>query len=359
MRTFDRYLASLFLKNLFIAVLGVTFIFVGQMVLTQILEREYTITQILTYHGLGLPEAVIRMLPPSVLLATALSLSGINATHELVAAYSIGISLQRIMSVIGSLVLIVACASLVVQDRIVPAFFKRQTVFYWREMKGRPDFHLDIRQNRVWYRSQNMIYNLQSFDESNQTVRGIAVYAFDDDFNLRQLIRAEKAVFTPNEGWLLKQGSVTLFPDEESFPLTQKFEEKKWMVSEKPSDFQEIEKEIDGLRLREFYQYIARTRESGTDTKRYEARFHSKISLPFTTLVMCFLAVPFSVRMRRQGGLARDLNLCLAVSFFYWLFYSIGLSLGANGALPPWLAAWLPSMIFAALAVTLIARQKA
>jgi lipopolysaccharide export LptBFGC system permease protein LptF len=46
------------------------------------------------------------------------------------------------------------------------------------------------------------------------------------------------------------------------------------------------------------------------------------------------------------------------VTFFYWLFYSVGLSLGTNGALPPWLAAWLPSAIFVALAAVLITRQK-
>jgi lipopolysaccharide export system permease protein len=56
--------------------------------------------------------------------------------------------------------------------------------------------------------------------------------------------------------------------------------------------------------------------------------------------------------------MARDLGLCLAITFFYWMFYSIGLSLGTNGALPPWVAAWLPSVVFAALAIVLLARKK-
>jgi lipopolysaccharide export system permease protein len=79
--------------------------------------------------------------------------------------------------------------------------------------------------------------------------------------------------------------------------------------------------------------------------------------LSFIPLVLCVLGFPFSVRGRREGGTAKDLGLCLLVTFFYWLFYSVGLSLGTNGALPPWLAAWLPSSIFTALAVTLIARR--
>jgi lipopolysaccharide export system permease protein len=73
---------------------------------------------------------------------------------------------------------------------------------------------------------------------------------------------------------------------------------------------------------------------------------------------MCFLGIPFSVGNRREGGLAKDLGLCLVLTFFYWLFHSIGLSLGTNGAVPPFVAAWLPSAVFMALAALLIARKR-
>jgi lipopolysaccharide export system permease protein len=73
---------------------------------------------------------------------------------------------------------------------------------------------------------------------------------------------------------------------------------------------------------------------------------------------MCLIGIPFSVRGRREGGLAKDLAVCLAVTFFYWLFYSIGLSLGSNGALPPVVAAWAPTLIFTLFALVLVARQE-
>src|SRR5690606_25358785 len=111
--------------------------------------------------------------------------------------------------------------------------------------------------------------------------------------------------------------------------------------------FQEIEKEVSGLRLKELYQYVKKMHKSGLDTKRVEVTLHSRISLSFTPLVMALLGVPFSTRSRREGGLAKDLGLCLVATFFYWLFYSIGLSLGVNGALPPLVAAWFPSVLFA------------
>ena len=110
--------------------------------------------------------------------------------------------------------------------------------------------------------------------------------------------------------------------------------------------------------MKELSRYIESIRNAGADTKSYEVKLHSRFSLSFIPIVMCFLSVPFSIGNRREGGVAKDLGLCLATTFLYWLFYSISLSLGVNGVLPPWLSAWLPSGIFLTLALGLIARKQ-
>ena len=159
-------------------------------------------------------------------------------------------------------------------------------------------------------------------------------------------------------GWSLKDGTVTVFSKEDQFPLTQPFKEKELQIPETPNDFQEIDKEVDGLRLLELSKYIKHMKEAGADTKAYEVKLQSRFSLSFIPMVMCVLGIPFSIRSRREEGTAKDLTLCLFVTFLYWLFYSIGLSLGTNGALPPWFAAWLPSGIFAGVAVLLLNRKR-
>jgi lipopolysaccharide export system permease protein len=227
-----------------------------------------------------------------------------------------------------------------------------------REMEKRADFFLDIKQDKIWYRSKNMIYNLQRFDARSKTIVGMAVYTFDENFNLIQVVDAERAEFGENGNWKLLDGTVTLFSKSDPFPMTQRFKEKALQIAETPRDFQEIEKEVDGLRLKELYRYIQRMKSAGADTKGYEVKLQSRISLSFIPLVMCVLGVPFSTRGRREGGTAKDFFLCLIITFFYWLFYSLGLSLGTNGALPPWVAAWLPSSVFGVLAAVLVARKR-
>lgn len=357
MKTIDRYIIALFLKNIAIAAFGLTAIYIFQQVTGMLLEEDFPLRQVLAFNLFQIPSILVQMIPPSILIGTVLTLSGLNRTNELTAVFSLGIGLKRIMILLLIFVFAICVGTLFLQDSVLPGLFKRRTNYYWREMKKRTDFYLDVKQNKVWYRSKNLIYNLKAFDLKTQQILGMTVYSFDERFNLVQTVESEKALFTP-QGWKLLTGTVTQFMESDPFPVNQKFNELRLQIPETPKDFQEIEKEVDGLRLGELRSYIDRNQNAGLDTKSYQVKFHSRFSLSFIPIVMCIIGIPFSVRGRREGGLAKDLGVCLAITFFYWLFYSIGLSLGSNGAVPPLLAAWGPTLIFMGFALILVARQE-
>jgi lipopolysaccharide export system permease protein len=72
---------------------------------------------------------------------------------------------------------------------------------------------------------------------------------------------------------------------------------------------------------------------------------------------MFLLAVPFAVSRSREGRLGKDLLIAFGITFFYWLSYSVSLSLGQNGTIPPPIAAWSPTVIFGILAMFLLKRM--
>lgn len=359
MRTLDRYLVFGFLRNFFPAWLGLVLLFYAQAMIAEIPEQPYPAVQILWRAMLGLPQMFIQMAPPAVLAGMVLTLSGFARSGELTAYFSVGFSRARILASLGAAVLVICCALLVFQDRIAPLFARKQTTYYWHVMKNRPDFFLDVKRDKIWYRSRNLIFNLRSFDSASRTIYGMSVYTLDERFQLAQLIEARKGYFS-KDGWKLVDGSVTVFDSSSPFPLSQKFREKELLISETPRDFQEIEKEVDTLRLRELSEYIARTKATGTNTRNFEVKLHSRIAVCFIPLVMGLLGIPFSMSAgSRSGGVARDIGLAFVATFFYWLFHSVSLSLGLNGALHPLLAAWIPSVLFLILAVVLMLRKPA
>ena len=87
MKTLDRYLAGMFIKNFLVAILSLTALFLFQAFLGELLERVYAPDQVVFYHLLNAPMIMVKMTPPAVLLATVFTLSGMTRTNELVACY--------------------------------------------------------------------------------------------------------------------------------------------------------------------------------------------------------------------------------------------------------------------------------
>src|SRR4051794_2789707 len=100
MKTLDRYIAGIFFRNITMAVFAMTSLFLFQSMFSDLYDHEYSSKKIVIYHAFNLPLIAVQMCPPSVLLATVLTLSGLARTQELVACYAIGFGLKRIFSVI-------------------------------------------------------------------------------------------------------------------------------------------------------------------------------------------------------------------------------------------------------------------
>ena len=356
MQILARYLATTFFKNLMLSLLGLVTLFFFQSVITQL--NDYTLTQIVIYSLYDVPRMMVMVAPPATLIATVLTFSTLSRTNELIACHSIGISLIQMLGVIVPIVFVLCCLSLVAQDRILPVFHEKKSVYYWREIKKKQDFFLDVKQDKIWYRSNNLIYNLRSFDPQSDRIIGIGVYVFSEGFKLIEFLQAETAIYNASEKeWDLSQGKSTRFDPETGFPVVMPFKNHTLKIKESPKDFKVIEKEVDRLRIKELIRFIDRNKKSGVDSKVFEVKLHSRFSLSFIPMIMCFLALPFSVSRTREGRLGRDMTIAMVITFFYWLSYSVCLSLGQNGTVPPALAAWLPSIVFGGLAAILLKRM--
>ncbi len=356
MQILARYIAEAFFKNLMMALLGLTGLFFFQNVIASL--NDYALNQLVILCSFDVPKMLVMVAPPAALMATVMTLSAMSKTNELVACYSIGISIEQIMSVILPIVFVMCCASLVIQDRILPAFHEKKTLFYWREIKQKQDFYLDVKQDKVWYRSKNLIYNLRTFDPKLNQILGIGVYVFSEDFELQEFLQAEVANYTPSGGWELTNGKTTHFEPKTGFAIVESFKKRELKIKESPADFKMIEQEVDRLRIKELIRFIDNNKKSGIDSKGFEVKLHSRFSMSFIPLVMALLAVPFSTSRSREGRLAKDLGIAFAITFVYWIGYSITLSLGQKGTFSPIVAAWLPTIVFGALAVYLLKRMQ-
>ncbi len=355
MSILDRYIASEFWKAFFGSLAAFLALFMSADALRQGIREEIPATYALQYTLYQMPEIIVMLFPAACLMGTLITLSSMARRNELTAMFASAISLARIAFVLLCLVFIICCLSFIITDRVIPPLAKMRTHFYRTVIQKKPDLHTEINNSRIWYRSDNLIYNVRAFELRTSTIHGISIYSFDQQFGVNQQIEAKKATFEDG-AWLLQDGTITIFDGKPIVPISQKFESKKLSLRESPEDFREIEKEVETLRLKHLWRFIERNKQAGIDTNSYEVMFWSKISLALVPLIMAILAIPFGVHRSRHTSLARDVTLCFLMIILYWLFFSTALSMVKSGSLPPIVAAWLPSVVFGMIGVTMIAR---
>ena len=123
-----------------------------------------------------------------------------------------------------------------------------------------------------------------------------------------------------------------------------------------PRDLAQSQRDAERLTLPQARAYVTSLERAGvTERGRPAVAYHSKIAYPFANLVLVLLAVPLAAR-RRRGGQAAQLALGLGVAFLYLALQKIIEPLGYVQAIPPAVAAWLPHVVFGAIAGALLVR---
>jgi len=86
-------------------------------------------------------------------------------------------------------------------------------------------------------------------------------------------------------------------------------------------------------------------------------KLHGRLAAPWTCLVVVFIAIPFGAATGRRNlfvGVAGSISIC----FSYFVIEQVSVALGYGGYLAPWLAGWLPNIVFGATGLWLMARVR-
>lgn len=354
----DRYIAGLFWSYFFGGLLVFVTLFVAIDAMGSLVSNPAASPgAFIQYYLYSLPEVIHRMLPVSSLLATLFALSTLNKNNELVALFGVGMSLYRIAAPIFISVFVVYGVGFYLSDQVIPKANQKKNFVYYHDIKMKPSLYSVIKNERIWYRSKDTIFNIKTLNEQTNSAQGLTLYYFDEAWNLLQMMTADR-VHMQGSSWVLKEGSVTLFAPESSFPLTAPFKEKTIVMGEDAEALSSTAHTSDILSLKELKSFIRKNKDAGLDTLRYEVDYYSKYGFAFTALVMAFLGIPFGVARTRSGSTMVNVGICLGLVFVFWAFYSSSLTLGNYGYIPPVVAAWLPNIIMLSLGLFLTAKPR-
>lgn len=353
----DRYISKIFLGYFLGGLTVFVTLFIAINYMTEIAQYKAPGEAVLRYYSLLAPSQVHLFLPVACLMGTIFTLSQLSRSNELVALFSSGMSLARVAAPILTWVLVLSATDFWVNDSLLPMVNQKKNYTLYVDIQKKPGLYSTVKTNKIWYRSGNTLFNIQTLQADKGQAQGLTMYFFSSTWQLIQMITA-KNVKLMGATWELSDGTVTLFTEESSVPLTKDFQMKTISVSEDTADIQKSAQSSETLSIKELKRFITRNKESGLETLRYEVDYHAKFAFGFASFVMAFLGIPFSVTRQRAGGTAFNVGATIVLAFVYWAAYSSGITLGQHGALPPMVAVWVPNLTMIALSAILLIRLK-
>jgi lipopolysaccharide export system permease protein len=98
-------------------------------------------------------------------------------------------------------------------------------------------------------------------------------------------------------------------------------------------------------------EYISKQKNRGSgNVVQYEVEYHKRIASSFASFILTIIGLSLSSR-KRKGGMGMYLGVGLALSFAYIMLQTVSSTFAIQADAPPMLAAWIPNMIFAIIAL--------
>ena len=313
------------------------------------LKHHASLGSIIQYFFFKFPSIIFQVTPIAVLLSTFITLGIFSRNFEIVALKANGISLFRTISPILATTMTISIVTLLGNELIVP-FTNQKVRTISDSIKGRKGRYI-FKQNQIWYKGEGVIYNIKFFSHQHNTLHGITLFYFDNDFHLIKRIDAERAHWEKNR-WIFEKVTTRIFAPAKTGKTS--FEQQKTLpLKESPETFKQEIRKPEEMSYLELKEYIEKTTQEGYDTTQYLADMYAKISSPFINFIISLLGIPFALRLGKHGGFALGVTFSFAIGFIYWVIFSVCLALGHGGALPPLVSAWIANFIFGVLGLYL------
>jgi lipopolysaccharide export system permease protein len=388
MRLLDRYLFRELLTSLAYCLGGFLVFWTSYDLfneLAEMQERKLHLLDVLAYVAARTPEFVVTALPITLLLALLYTLAQHARHNEITAMRAAGVSLWRVGAPYYLAGLAAGAALFGINeycvppcsawaDRIMNRYVQKQDE---TEAQNHLTYYDDYQDQRLWH--------FQRFQAKPPRMIAPNVnWPLPD--GSRRWLKAGQATYT-NGIWVFWNAQeyeqatpeATMVPLHETnlvaLPMPQFRETPKQIESEGQfSKYRDLHGTrqpdiplsviLNYLRLHpnvarsdDFWLFCGHPQPEFKDSAFWLTKLHGRLAEPWTCLVVVFIAIPFGAVTGRRSlfaGVAGSIFIC----FGYFVIQLVSLALGYGGYLVPWLAAWLPNLVFGMTGLWLMARVR-
>ncbi|NCA86484.1 MAG: YjgP/YjgQ family permease [Clostridia bacterium] len=353
LKVFDIYIIKKFLGTFFyaIALLSVVIIiFDISEKIDDFIENEAPIGKIIfQYYVVFIPGFINMFSYLFTFIAVIFFTSKLAMNTEIVAILSSGVSFNRFLYPYMLSAFILTIMSFMLANFVIPGAnvvmrdFKDQYIEKLTKNKDL-NIHLQISPGTFVY--------VESFNSSTNTGQKFSLEKFNEARELTYKMNADRIVYDSITGkWQATNYYIrTIADNAESLRRGAVMDT---VINLVPKDLFIKKEEFEEMNYLQIRDYINEQQMKGNPRiVDYQVEKHKRIAFPFATLVMTLIGVSLSSRKVR-GGIGLHLGSGIALAFLFILIMQISSVFATSGDLAPWLAAWLPNILFGIVAIYL------
>lgn len=360
---FPRYLVWNFMKMFLIVVIGAILVFamidfVGN--IKTWLARD--MKDVGDYYLSYLPYMVYLISPVALFIAVLASVGNMARHLEMSAMQSSGQNPLKTLLPIFFIGILVSVGSYEMSELWLPDANHRRFEIMETNAQKRKNPRIKEKQNFTFIDNEKASWFFKFYSGSKKMGRDVVLLLRDEGRLVERydarIVRWIEEDSSTTGYWRMENGHRRIFRKDGSVNVSSYLRESLAnRLSTHPDDLineRQLPDEMDSKMVK---QRIDVLRRSGEDTRIMETALHFKRSAHWMNLVVLLIGAALCHRYSRSGGLSQKFGVGLLIVFSYYILERIGLKMGENGALTPFVAAWVSHCVYALLASVMLYRS--
>ncbi len=350
----DRYIIKKFLGTYVFAILLIISISVmfdlNEKIDKFMVNNAPTTAIIFDYYMNFIPYFANLFSPLFTFIAVIFFTSKLADNSEIIAMLSGGISFPRLMRPYLISAAFIAGFTLLLNSFIIPPANTTRIAFQNKYIR---DKSVDYARNVQFGVSPGVIAYIGSYNDKTSTGRHFSLEKFDGK-ELISRLTAQSITYDSINHWTINDYTVREFTGmKETISHGEKIDTVLVMA---PSDFLISVNDCEQMTTPALYKYIKRQKERGIgNIQLFEIEYHQRFSMTFAAFILTIIGAALSSR-KIKGGMGFNIGMGLLLSFSYILFMQITSTFAISGYVSPFIAVWIPNIVYSFIALILYKR---
>ena len=350
----DWYIIRKFLGTFFfsiVLILSIAIVFDLTEKLDNFFEHQVPLREIIVdYYIPFIPYYMNMFSSLFIFISVIFFTSKLAGNSEIIAMQAAGMSYHRLMVPYAFSAVVLFVLNFVMSGWVIPQSSSRMLDFTDKYIER---FTKENARNIQMEVEPGTILYIESFQRRSKIGYRCSVEYFEGK-QLVSRVTADRIYYDSLQYWHLDQYTKRTFND-----MVETLEGGNRLDIEMPIYPEELfitAQEAQQMTNPELREYMDRQRQRGAgNVKAFEVEYHKRWASPLGAFIMTLLGVTLSSRKVR-GGMGKNLGVGIVLTAIYILFSTVSTTFSVKNVMSPFMAAWLPNLVFLTISIPLYIR---